>query len=83
MINKTSSKDVLKMILKTELGNVIGEKGLTNSELEDKRLADLQKEMGIVMEEKDKKRSGERERGKEKRRKEKESQKKRQEERDR
>lgn len=59
VINKTSSKDVLKMILKTELGNVIGEKGLTNSELEDKRLADLQKEMGIVMEEKDKKRSNE------------------------
>jgi hypothetical protein len=55
--NQASSKQVLKTILKAELGNVIGDKALTTLELEDKRLADLQKEMGITMEEKSKKRT--------------------------
>lgn len=55
--SQTSSNDVLKTILKAELEKVIGDKALTTSELEDKRLADLQKEMGIVMEEKSRKRT--------------------------
>lgn len=44
------SEDILTEILKRELTKVIGDKALSSAELEERKLLQLQKEMGIVQE---------------------------------
>ena len=50
MIKKADerSNDILAEILKRELVKVIGDKALTSAEIEEKKLLQLQKEMGLV-----------------------------------
>lgn len=55
--DEVSLREILKQVIHRELESVIGDKALTTPELEEKRLTELQKEMGIIMEEKEKKRS--------------------------
>lgn len=47
-------RDIMIKVLTSELSKVIGDKALTSAELEEKKLVQLQKEMGLVQEAKKK-----------------------------